>query len=356
MDNSNSVGRRTVLRGTATLGIASIAGCFRSDASENGETENESVSSSDKTDSDQVNNDDGGASKNGGEDEWFENGAVTFIYDDGPNDDLEQAFPAHETYDAPATVGIVSEWMRGNDERWMNADEVTRLADAGWEIASHTATHVAVTSFNLVEDVSPGDDRIYPEGRGQHGFLLGDPIEVTDGEKLVQRTVVESDDDDIGRYLELDEPIDTSFTAEETVERYTEPFVRSQLADSKKALAEFSPTTFLAPHDVIDDRHLDIVREYYEGVLNVNPGTPVNDIPFDPFDTNRAYFAEHVDRDQVYADLTQIAEENVYGVLGAHTHREEVTQDRIAETLEWCDELGIEVITFEDAISRKAAY
>ncbi|ADB63394.1 hypothetical protein Htur_4606 (plasmid) [Haloterrigena turkmenica DSM 5511] len=244
--------------------------------------------------------------------------------------------------------------MERNDERWMNVDEVTRLVDAGWEIASHTATHVALTSFDLVEDVSPGDNRIYPEGRGQHGFLLGDPIEVTDGEKLVQRTVVESDDDDIGRYLELDEPINTAFTAEETVERYTEPFVHKQLADSQKALAEFGPTTFLAPHNVIDDRHLDIVREYYEGVLNVNSGTPVNDIPFDPFDTNRAYFAEHVDRDQVYADLTQIAEENVYGVLGAHTHREEVTQDRIAETLEWCNELGIEAITFEEAISRNA--
>ncbi|QLK26803.2 polysaccharide deacetylase family protein [Natrinema zhouii] len=295
------------------------------------------------------------ASKVASKDDWFENGAVTFIYDDGPLEDIQQAFPAHETYDAPASVGIVSNWIDRDDGNWMGFNDIKRLVDAGWEIASHTASHVALTSFELVEDILPGDSRIYPEGRGNHGFSYGDPIEVTDGEKSVQRTVVDSNTDDIGKYLELAEPITDPFTAEETVERYPESFVRHELFESQNALSEFSPTTLLAPYDVIDDRHLNLVREYYDGVFNVNFGTPVNELPFDPFDTNRSYFAERVNRETVYNDLRQIAEENLYGIVGAHTHLEVVTQERIAETLKWCDEFGIEVITFKNAISRKAA-
>ncbi|WP_339106273.1 hypothetical protein [Haloterrigena salinisoli] len=131
MVDSNPVGRRTVLRRTVTLGTAGIAGCLRSETPERNTTKANSDSSPDKTDSDQVSNDGDDTSKDAAEDEWFEKGAITFTYDDGPIENLEEAFLSHETYDAPATVGIVSDWMGRTDERWMTDDEVTRLADAG---------------------------------------------------------------------------------------------------------------------------------------------------------------------------------------------------------------------------------
>ncbi|ELZ21716.1 hypothetical protein C477_05219 [Haloterrigena salina JCM 13891] len=351
MADFSQTGRRTVLRGGAALGAGIIAGCLDFTTLESDDTESSAANASDENGSNDVDTEDDAEEWS----EWSENGALTFIYDDGPVQDLELALPAHEKYDAPASVGIVSDWIESDDERWMDFDDVETLSDAGWEIASHTATHVAISSFELVADVSSGDSRIYPEGRGQHGFMLGNPIEVTDGEKLVQRTVIDSGTDDVGKYIELDRPINDSFIAGETVERYPETFVREELEESKQVLSEFQPTTFLAPHDVIDDYHLDIVREYYDGVFNVNPDTLINDVPFDSFDTNRSYFAERVDRDSVYEDLEQIAEAGLYGMVGAHTHFEEVTQDRIEETLEWCDELSIDVITFEDAISRASA-
>lgn len=117
MVDSNPVGRGTVLRQTVTPGTAGIAGYFWPEIPEKNTTETNSVSSPDKTDSDQVSNDGDDTSKDAAEDEWFENGAVTFIYDDGPIENLEEAIPAHETYDAPATVGIISDWMGRTDER-----------------------------------------------------------------------------------------------------------------------------------------------------------------------------------------------------------------------------------------------
>lgn len=321
--------RRTILRRATVLGTAIVAGCLDSEGDADEPVGN-------------------------GADDAVENGAVTFVYDDGPVEDVEIALPAHEKYDVPASAGIVSNWMESNDDQWLDTDGVATLSDAGWEIACHTADHVALTSFELVEDVEPGDSRIYPEGRGQHGFVTGHPIEVTDGETVLRRTIVASDDDEIGRYFTLDEPIDESFAAGETVERYPSDFVRQQLETSIDALSEFDPTTFLAPHNVIDDRHIDIVSDYYDGIFNVHSGDPANEVPFDPFDTNRSYFAERVDRNEVYDDLERIADENLYGILGAHTYRDAVTRERIEETLEWCAELGIEVLTFEDAISRNA--
>jgi hypothetical protein len=218
------------------------------------------------------------------------------------------------------------------------------------KISCHTADHLALNSFELVEDVEPGDKRIYLEGRGQHGFITGHPIEIVDDHAIVERTVVESGDDEYGRFLKLDEPVDSFFQAGEAVERYTRQFVHDQLADSSEALAEFSPTTYLAPHDVVDDYHIEIINTYYDGIFNVHLGEPANEVPFDPFDMTRSYFAERVDRNDVYADLEAIAANDQYGIIGAHTYLEEVTRERLEETLEWCEDLGLNVITFEEAI------
>lgn len=345
--------RRNVLERTGVIaGSLVMGGCLGSAPA--GDNTGSSPVGANRKDLDQ-DGPDGGTSDDEDDDERTEyDGAITFIYDDGPVEDIELAFPAHERYDAPASVGIVSSWMHGDDPDYMDIDEVRTLEEAGWEISCHTADHAAISSFELVEDVRPGQTRIYPEGRGQHGFTTDNPIEVTDGESLIRRTVVGSGTDETGRYLELDEAVDEAFAAGETIERYTESYVRGQLADSRADLSEFEPTTFLAPHDVIDEYHADIVSDYYGGIFNANIGDPANEVPFDPFETNRSYFAERVDRDTIYADLEAVAEADAYGVIGAHTYLEEVTRDRIEETLKWCDDLGLEVITFDEAIERFA--
>ena len=308
--------------------------------------------------------DDGGSDEDGeyeDEDELddipsLDGGAVAFVYDDGPIEDYEVAFPVHQEFDAPATAGIVSEWIGRedfNDTDWMDVDHLEELADAGWEISSHTTAHTALSAFELVEDVDPDDVRIYPEQRN-HGFHLEYDIEVTDGEATVKRTVVDSGHDDVGGYLKFDEPVGESFVAGETVERYPEELMHEFLGASKEELEGlgFEIDTLLAPYDVVDERTIDLAGEYYDGISNVNPGSMVNDRrEFDPFETNRAYFAENTTRETVQAGLDRVAEEEAVGVLGAHTFKEEVTEERIREVLEWVEERDLEVVTFRDAIS-----
>lgn len=316
---------------------------------------------SDDTDSSDADDGPNGTDADNGSDDIpsLDGGAVVFVYDDGPIEDYEDAFPVHQEFDAPASTGIVTEWIGREDYNgtdWMDVDQLEELAAADWEIMSHTTAHTALSAFELVEDAEADDVRVYPEQRN-HGFHHGYEIEVTDGDESVRRTVVDSNTDELGGYLEFDEPLGESFLAGETVERYPEDVMHEFLGESKRELEElgFEVDTLLAPYDVVDEWTIEIARDYYDGIVNVRPRSMTNDPDaFDPFDTGREYFVENTSRKTVQNGLDRVAEEESIGVLGAHTFKEEVTAERIRETLEWVDERDLEVVTFRDAIRATA--
>ncbi|MDJ1431857.1 polysaccharide deacetylase family protein [Halostagnicola sp. A-GB9-2] len=304
-----------------------------------------------------------GTGENGSEDDHdvpdIDGGAVVFVYDDGPVEDYEQAFPVHQEFDAPASAGIVTEWVGRedyNDNDWMTEEQLKELADAGWEIMAHTTAHTALGEFELVEDVEPDDTRIYPEARN-HGFHQVFDLEITDGDNQVRRTITGSAEDETGAYIEFDEPIGESFAAGETVERYPEDLMHEFLGDCKQNLESmgFEVDTLLAPYDIVDDRAVEFAEEYYDGIANVNPGSMINDVDdFDPFDTNRDYFIEFTTPTTVQNQLDQVAGQEGIGIIGAHTFKEEVTEEGIRETLEWVEERDLTVVTLRDAIRAAA--
>lgn len=285
------------------------------------------------------------------------NGAVVFVYDDGPIEDYTQAFPAHQKFDAPASTGIVTDWIGREDfmgTDWMDVEHLRELEDAGWEILSHTTEHTALGSFELTVDVAPEDGRIYPT-RNRHGYFRGKDLEVTDGERTVRRTVADYGTDDRGPYIDLDEPLGAAFAAGETVERYPKDHMEEFLAESKRELESygFEVDGVLCPYDSCDEWTVEFVREHYEANANANHGSRINDPDeYDPHETNRDYFIEFTAREEVESDLDEIAARDALGVIGAHTFKEEVTEARIYETLQWIDDRGIEVITLREAASR----
>ncbi|APX95636.1 polysaccharide deacetylase family protein [Natronorubrum daqingense] len=349
--------RRRFIGASGVGAIGLMAGC--TDSLTDDGTESDDTGSDENGDGDDSDGIDDGIDD--GEDvPDLDGGAVVFVYDDGPMEDYDDAFPVHEEFDAPASTGIVTEWMGRedfNDSDWMDVEHLEELVDAGWEIMSHTTAHTALGSFELVEDVEPDDERIYPEERN-HGFHQGYDIEITDGEESVLRTVVDSDTDDTGGYLEFDESVGESFAAGETVERYPEDVMHEFLGESKSELESlgFEIDTLLAPYDIVDDWAIDVAREYYDGIANVNPGSMYNDPDsFDAFDTNRDYFIEFTTPAEVEADLEHVAEEEAIGIIGAHTFKEEVTAERIRETLEWVEDHDLEVLTFREALHATGA-
>ncbi|RQG99357.1 polysaccharide deacetylase family protein [Natrarchaeobius oligotrophus] len=348
--------RRRFVAAAGTGVIGATPGCLERLADGDGGSDGADTNTGPNDGEDHATGKDEPATETGPDDvPGVDGGAVVFVYDDGPIEDYEVAYPVHREFDAPATAGIVTEWIGRKDFQgtdWMDVDQIGELEAAGWEVASHTTAHTALGAFELVEDAGPDDTRIYPERR-HHGFHHGYEIEITDGDDSVRRTVVGSDRDDVGGYLEFDEPLGTSFRAGDARERYPADVMREFLGESKRELEGrgFEIETLLAPYDIVDEWAVEIAREYYAGIANVRPGSMVNDPEtFDPFETRRDYFIEFTTPDDVESALDRIAHEEALGVVGAHTFKEEVTGDRIRQTLEWIDERDLEVVTFRDAI------
>ncbi|KDE58022.1 polysaccharide deacetylase [Halostagnicola sp. A56] len=289
----------------------------------------------------------------------IDGGAVVFVYDDGPMSDYELAFPVHQEFDIPASTGIVTEWMDREDFNggdWMGESELTELADAGWEIMAHTTGHNALGEFELVEDVDPGDTRIYPEERN-HGFHQIYDLEITDGKNSVRRAITASSTDETGPYIEFEEAIGESFAAGETVERYPEDLMNQFLGDCKEQLEamDFVVDTLLAPYDIVDEWALEFATDHYDGIANVNPGSMLNPKDeFDPFDTNRNYFIEYTSTENTKAQLANVEQQEAIAIIGAHTFKEDVTESKLRDVLEWVDESDLEPVTFRDAIRATA--
>lgn len=327
------------------IGIVSLAGCASHTNDDDAPSDDETSSDND-IDDEQIEKSDSR--------DIPENGAVVFIYDDGPMEDYTQAFPVHQTFDAPATTGIVTEWIgreNYNGTDWMGVEQLEELEDAGWEIASHTTEHTVVGTYELLEDAEPTDDRVYPE-EIRHGYWRSRDLDITDGETTVTRTILGYDEDDVGRYIELDEPLGQSFAKGETVTRFGEEAMHEALGESKRVLERFGfeVDTFLAPYDNFDDYSREFAPEYYKGIANAEHGSRINDPDeFDPFYTQRDYFIEFTTPDEVKTDLDTIEARGALGAIGAHTWKDEVTEARIYETLDWINERGIEVMTLREA-------
>jgi hypothetical protein len=115
--------RRRALRTLGTITGISIAGCLDQDTAPDPDDDFEDAED-EEDESDEL------------ADESLdppENGAVAFVYDDGPIEDDTQAFPVHEEFDASTTTGIVTDWIGRNDD-WMDIEHLEELAAADWGI------------------------------------------------------------------------------------------------------------------------------------------------------------------------------------------------------------------------------
>jgi len=79
--------------------------------------------------------------------------SVTFTFDDGFADNVETALPLLQRYNAKGIFFITAGKLGTTDEngRYMTAEQVCKLVDAGMEIGSHTMTHPRLHKLPLDE-------------------------------------------------------------------------------------------------------------------------------------------------------------------------------------------------------------
>lgn len=285
-----------------------------------------------------------------------EKGAAVFVYDDGRTEDCTEVLPVHEEFGFPATSGVVS--GRVGRKHYMDVEQLRALAEAGWEIASHTVSHTPVGQYELTGPTDPEDTELYAS-HTRHGHHEGTTLQVTDGDRSVRRTIKGLGEDDDGtRYIVLAEPVGASFESGETVVRSPPEFVEDVLAKSKRDLEAmgFRVDSLLAPYDAFDAYSMRFVPEYYDYVANARLGSAINRPDgFDPYETARDYYIEYTTAEAVEGVLDGIAETGALGVFGAHPAEEVVTQERVREVLEMVEARGIRVMTLREACRRFTA-
>jgi len=70
---------------------------------------------------------------------------IVITFDDGHLDNYTNAFPIMKKYGFTGTLYIVANYL-GADQ-YMNADQIKEMAAAGWEVGSHSISHLDVTAL-----------------------------------------------------------------------------------------------------------------------------------------------------------------------------------------------------------------
>ncbi|WP_229380095.1 polysaccharide deacetylase family protein [Haloterrigena salifodinae] len=334
--------RNALAAGTAT--ILGLAGYFHPTGSSNGDDDPEQDSSPEREPRDERN-----APERTGD-----AGMVVFTYDDSKIEDYTMTYPVHERYDVPACIGACPDLVQSSGD--LNPHHVGELHDAGWEVMSHTNRHRSVGRIRLESDAEAGHDRIYVE-TNRHGDHVGDPIVLFDGERTVEATVAGKGSDDKGQYIRLEEPIDQPLDATNPAYvRYTESFLRTILADSKRRIEDWGidVTGFVYPYGRTDGLVESLIPEYYDAVPNYRTGVgglnPIDDL--EPMQLHRRYIeTDRSTPEEIETFMATVASEDVLGIVGGHSEYDTLPAERIEFTIETALDHDLRIVTLQDALT-----
>ena len=71
---------------------------------------------------------------------------VLITFDDGNLDNYTTAFPIMQKYGYSGVLYIIGNYM--GVDKYMNASQIKEMADMGWEVGSHSMTHVDLTTLD----------------------------------------------------------------------------------------------------------------------------------------------------------------------------------------------------------------
>lgn len=280
---------------------------------------------------------------------------LVLIYDDSPVEDYRKTFPVHQEYDVPGCVAVCPGLMETGTP-WLRPGHLEEMYDAGWEVMSHTNYHRPLGAIPVRSDVEEGDTEIHVQA-SLHGRFEGDPLVIYDPQQEATATVAGRTEEDDDEYLLLEEPIDASFDAGDgwrTWVRYTEEFIEDILADSRERIEDwgFGPVTaYVHTYDRYDGYVSEVVDEYYEAVPNRHQGALNPTFDPDPHQLSRANYEEdRMDIDDLEDLMDTIATEPDFGILYGHSNHEEMTEERIAETIELAQDRDIRIVTLQEAL------
>ena len=288
------------------------------------------------------------------------NGKLVFTYDDGPVEDLTRTYrKAHRKEGVPGCSAVPSAEIGHKGK--LSAAQLRTLADAGWEIMSHTIHHRALTSIGVTHDIEPNDRKIYAE-TNIHGKIPGDTLLVTDGSESTTVTVAGKGSDSQGEFVKLESAVGRAFKSSDGVtERYTDNVLRDSLSGSKQQLEQYgvTVTNIVMPYGGYGNRTQELVGEYYTAVANgglaiggrgqINRPGKIT-LP----NLSRAMFRQgQMTYGEIGTYLDKVASADALGIFGGHSwERDQLSPKRIRTVIQMAKDRNIEIVTLRDALSK----
>jgi peptidoglycan/xylan/chitin deacetylase (PgdA/CDA1 family) len=111
---------------------------------------------------------------------------IVITFDDGHLSVYKNAFPIMQEYGFPGVTYVVANWLKAKD--FTGVEELTEMIEAGWEVGSHSFTHVdiskdtslvnyeALQSKQALEDALPERINTFAYPFGTYKTLIGDRV------------------------------------------------------------------------------------------------------------------------------------------------------------------------------------
>ncbi len=71
---------------------------------------------------------------------------IIITFDDGNLDIYQNAFPIMREFGYPGALYIIGTYFQGGSRYYLGTDQIIEMANAGWEIGSHSMTHKDLTT------------------------------------------------------------------------------------------------------------------------------------------------------------------------------------------------------------------
>lgn len=277
-------------------------------------------------------------------------GRLVFIYDDSWREDWTDTFPVHQEEGVPACCAAVVDYV---DTSWgLLPEQLRQMESEGWEIISHTTSHVAVGNLYLTAPAEPGDERLSLDGSflGHHE---GDSIVIGDGDRAVENTIAGGGQDDDGFYLELEDPVGEAFDADGAFARFSDERVRDEVVGSKAALEGMGVDVdaFVSPFGRSDGLVDDLVQDHYAAFAN-RSGNGLNQLAdLDAHELGRSSIdGSAVSEAEIERFYDDVAARDVLGVVVGHSQFDETTPERVRFAIQEATARDLEIVTLREAL------
>lgn len=285
--------------------------------------------------------------------------ALIIVYDDGYIQDLTKALPVHQKMDVPAVSSINPSSI--GDKNKMSTEDLHILLSNGWEIASHGQYHAFLGRIKVKSNIKRYTNKIEVENahfvEERYEYLLWDD------QKKEQIKI----DDIINKknksYIKTKYPILSNYSDKSYI-KLTQESMKKEIAGSQKKLLNmgFWSTSFIYPYNGYTEQAKNMVKNHYHFARGGQrrgqnfPEDFINAKPLNCFELKGTCFENDLIEDHNLKELLKhTVQTQGLLILYAHTGVEGFSEDRLEYILRTAQDLGLNIVTFQDLIANSVS-